>query len=148
MRTWSLIRLFTLLVYLFMFTPIAIVVILSFNDAQFGDFPIEGFSFRWFQALADNDAIVRACRTSLLLGLVAAVIATTLGILASLALMRYRVPASNFFNTLLISPVLIPETVLAVGLLLFMRAHQSDRPAMMSGSQRRCCSLPPLPHQA
>ena len=115
MRTWSLIRLFTLLVYLFMFTPIAIVVILSFNDAQFGGFPIEGFSLRWFYALAENDAIVRAFRTSLLLGLLAAIIATTLGILASLALMRYSVPATNFFNTLLISPVLIPETVLAVG---------------------------------
>jgi len=131
MRTWSLIRLFTLLVYLFMFTPIAIVVILSFNDAQFGGFPIEGFSFRWFQALAENDAIVRAFRTSLLLGLLAAVIATTLGILASLALMRYSVPASNFFNTLLISPVLIPETVLAVGLLLFMRWLDQPRSILL-----------------
>ena len=58
MRTWSLIRLFTLLVYLFMFTPIAIVVILSFNDAQFGGFPSKA-SLRWFYALAENDHCTR-----------------------------------------------------------------------------------------
>ncbi|WP_366556292.1 ABC transporter permease [Aquibaculum sediminis] len=121
MRTWSLIRFYTLLVYLFMFTPIAIVVVLSFNDAQFGGFPIQGFSLRWFEALADNEPVVRAFRTSMLMGIAAAVIATTLGILASLALMRYNVRGTNFLNTLLISPVLVPETVLAVGLLLFMR---------------------------
>ncbi|MDF2096248.1 ABC transporter permease [Aquibaculum arenosum] len=121
MRSWSLIRFYTLLVYLFMFTPIAIVVVLSFNDAQFGGFPIQGFSLRWFEALANNEPVVRAFRTSLLMGIAAAVIATTLGILASLALMRYNVPGTNFLNTLLIAPVLVPETVLAVGLLLFMR---------------------------
>lgn len=127
MRTWTLVRLFSLLVYLFMFTPIAIVVVLSFNDAQFGGFPIQGFSLRWFETLANNEPVVRAFRTSLLLGLLAAVIATTLGILASLALMRYDLPGKNFFNTLLISPVLVPETVLAVGLLLFMRWLEQPR---------------------
>src|SRR5690606_26238066 len=113
--------LFTLLVYLFMFTPIAIVVILSFNDAQFGGFPIEGFSLRWFYALAENDAIVRAFRTSLLLGLLAAIIATTLGILACPARWRQSVPATTSSDPRLSSSVLLPEGVRAVGLLLFMR---------------------------
>lgn len=127
MRTWTLVRLFSLLVYLFMFTPIAIVVVLSFNDAQFGGFPIQGFSLRWFEALANNEPVVRALRTSLLLGVLAAAIATTLGILASLALVRYEVPGKSFLNTLLVSPVLVPETVLAVGLLLFMRWLEQPR---------------------
>lgn len=121
MRAWSLIRLYTILVYVFMFAPIAVVMVLAFNSSQFGGFPIEGFSLRWFYKLAENEAIMRALKTSLGLGLLTALISTTIGILASLALVRYQFRGKDFITTLLISPVLVPETVLAVGLLIFLR---------------------------
>ena len=121
MRAWPLIRVYTVAVYAFMFAPIAVVLLLAFNSSQFGGFPIEGLSLRWFYRLYENDAIVRAFKTSLLLGVLTSVIATTLGILASLALVRYRIPGKDWITALLISPVLVPETVLAVGLLIFLR---------------------------
>ena len=121
MATQRAIGTFTLLVYVFMFAPIAVVVILSFNDSMFGGFPISGFSLRWFYELYENDAVMRAFRTSLLLGTLTAMISTTLGILASLAIIRYRFRGKEWINTLLVAPVLVPETVLGVGLLLFMR---------------------------
>jgi spermidine/putrescine transport system permease protein len=121
MATQRAIGIFTLLVYVFMFAPIAVVVILSFNDSMFGGFPISGFSLRWFYELYENDAVMRAFRTSLLLGTLTAMISTTLGILASLAIIRYRFRGKEWINTLLVAPVLVPETVLGVGLLLFMR---------------------------
>lgn len=117
---WTLVRLWTLLVYLFMFLPVAVVVLLSFNASQFGSFPMTGFSFRWFVELAQNEAILRAFRTSVVLGLLTAAISTTIGVLASLALVRYRVPGSQAISTLLIAPILVPEVVLAVALLLFL----------------------------
>ncbi|GGF80447.1 ABC transporter permease [Mameliella alba] len=117
---WQLIRLWSLLVYGFMFLPVAVVVLLSFNASQFGSFPMTGFSFRWFVELWNNDAIMRAFRTSIVLGLLTAVISTTLGVLASLALVRYKVPGANAISTLLIAPILVPEVVLAVALLLFL----------------------------
>ncbi|ASP32054.1 ABC transporter permease [Labrenzia sp. VG12] len=117
---WNLIRIYTLLVYLFMFLPVAVVVLLSFNASQFGSFPMTGFSFRWFVELAQNEAILRAFRTSIVLGALTAVISTTLGVLASLALVRYNVPGRNLISTLLIAPILVPEVVLAVALLLFL----------------------------
>lgn len=117
---WRLIRIYTILVYLFMFLPIAVVVLLSFNANQFGSFPMTGLSTRWFEALWNNDAIMRAFRTSLVLGAMTAVISTVLGVLASLALVRYRVPGRNMITTLLIAPILVPEVVLAVALLLFL----------------------------
>ncbi|WP_026757505.1 ABC transporter permease [Sediminimonas qiaohouensis] len=117
---WHLLRGWTVLVYLFMFLPVAVVVLLSFNASQFGSFPMTGFSFRWFVELANNDAILRAFQTSFVLGLMTAAISTTLGVLASLALVRYRVPGSNYISTLLIAPILVPEVVLAVALLLFL----------------------------
>ncbi|MGX1498232.1 ABC transporter permease [Roseibium aggregatum] len=117
---WQLIRAYTLLVYLFMFLPVAVVVLLSFNASQFGSFPMTGFSFRWFVELAGNDAILRAFQTSIILGALTALISTTLGVLASLALVRYEVPGRNLISTLLIAPILVPEVVLAVALLLFL----------------------------
>lgn len=120
-RVWSLLKFYTLLVYGFMFAPIAVVLILAFNASQFGGFPIEGFSLRWFYELAENEAIIRALRTSLVLGIATAFIATTLGILASMALVRYQFRGKQWITTFLISPVLVPETVLAVGLLIFLR---------------------------
>lgn len=117
---WNLVRAWTILVYLFMFLPVAVVVLLSFNASQFGSFPMTGISLRWFVELAQNEAILRAFRTSLVLGSLTAVISTTLGVLASLALVRYNVPGRNVISTLLIAPILVPEVVLAVALLLFL----------------------------
>jgi spermidine/putrescine transport system permease protein len=118
---WSLIRAFTVVVYLFMFLPVAVVVLLAFNANQFGSFPMEGFSFRWFVALWNNDAIVRAFKTSLLLGGLTAFFSTTIGVLASLALVRYEFRGKSLITTALVAPILVPEVVLAVALLLFLR---------------------------
>jgi len=119
--SWNLLRFYTLLVYLFMFIPIFVVMMLSFNSSQFGSFPMEGLSFRWFIALWENDAIVRAFRISMILGALTALISSTLGVLASLALVRYDFPGKQTLTTVLIAPILVPEVVLAVALLLFLR---------------------------
>ena len=121
MSGWSLIRIATILVYLFLFAPVAVVILLAFNANQFGAFPIEGFSMRWFEALWNNDAIVRAFKTSLILGALTSAISTTLGTLAALAMVRYDFPGKRSISTLLVAPILIPEVVLAVALLLFLQ---------------------------
>ncbi len=117
---WGLIRIYTIFVYGFMFLPVVVVVLLSFNANQFGAFPMTGFSLRWFEALWNNEAVMRAFRTSMLLGVMTAIISTTLGVLASLALVRYSVPGKNLISSALIAPILVPEVVLAVALLLFL----------------------------
>ena len=117
---WRLIKVYAVCVYLFMFLPVVVVVMLSFNANQFGAFPMTGLSLRWFEALWNNAAVMRAFRTSLLLGTLTAVIATTIGVLACLALVRYNIPGRNLVSTLLIAPILVPEVVLGVSLLLFL----------------------------
>ncbi|HEX7075317.1 MAG TPA: ABC transporter permease [Hyphomicrobiaceae bacterium] len=118
---WTLVRIVTLLVYIFLFVPIAVVVLLSFAESRFGSFPIEHFSLRWFVELAHNEAIVRAFQTSMLLGALTSVIATAIGIPAALAIVRYDFPGKNLVTTALIAPILVPEVVLGVALLLFLR---------------------------
>ena len=118
---WNIIRIVTLLVYLFMFLPVVIVILLAFNSSQFGSFPLTGFTFHWFDVLWNDASIVRALKTSLILGSMTALVSTTLGIMAALALVRYNFPGKNLIATLLIAPILVPEVVLAVALLLFLR---------------------------
>jgi spermidine/putrescine transport system permease protein len=124
---WFLIKIYTVLVYVFMFAPIAVVIVLSFNPKQFGIFPMDGFSFRWYVKLAQNRYIIEAFKNSLVLGSLTAVVSTTIGILAALAFVRYRFPGKNTINTLLLSPIMIPEVVLGVALLLFLRWLQQPK---------------------
>ena len=124
---WFLIRLYTGLVYVFMFAPIAVVIVLSFNPQQFGIFPMEGFSFRWYVRLAQNQSILMAFKNSIILGSLTAVVSTTIGIMAALAFVRFEFPGKNTINTLLLSPIMIPEVVLGVALLLFLRWLQQPK---------------------
>lgn len=124
---WSLIRLYTIIVYLFMFAPIAVVIVLSFNPEQFGCFPMKGFSFRWFIKLAQNEPILHAFKNSLILGSLTALVSTSVGILAAMAFVRYEFPGKNTINTLLLAPIMIPEVILGVALLLFIRWLQQPK---------------------
>ncbi len=127
MSGWSLIKLFTLLVYVWMFTPIVAVVILAFNPQQFGSFPMEGFSFKWFVKLSHNSTILDAFRNSMVLGSLTAIFSTAIGVPAAMAFIRYEFRGKEFLNTLLIAPIMIPEVVLGVSLLLFIRWLQQPK---------------------
>lgn len=118
---WRAVQVITLLVYIFMFAPIIAVIFLSFNASQFGGFPMTGFSLQWYGKLMRNEAVVRAFTTSLWIGLLTAAICTVLGVMAALALVRYEFRGKDWVNSLIVGPVLVPETVLGVGLLLANR---------------------------
>lgn len=124
---WTLIRVYTTLVYVFMFAPIVAVVLLSFNPEQFGSFPMSGFSFKWYVKLVQNETILEAFRNSLVLGSLTAVITTAVGIPAAMAFVRYEFPGKNGLNTLLLTPIMIPEVVLGVALLIFIRWLQQPK---------------------
>jgi spermidine/putrescine transport system permease protein len=124
---WSLIRAYTLLVYVWMFTPIVAVVLLSFNPQQFGSFPMEGFSFKWYVKLAHNATILTAFKNSLVLGSLTSVLATAIGIPAAMAFVRYEFRGKETINLLLLAPIMIPEVVLGVALLLFLRWLQQPK---------------------
>jgi len=132
---WPLIRLYTISVYLFMFIPIMAVIILSFNPELFGSFPMKGFSFKWYLKLAQNHAILEAFKNSVILGALTAVLVTAIGIPAAIAFVRYDFFGKNLLNTLLLTPIMIPEVILGVALLIFMRWLQQPKsfPLLLCG---------------
>lgn len=127
MSGWSIVRLYTIIIYIWMFAPIVVVLILSFNPEQFGSFPMKGFSLKWYERLAQNEKIVSCFKNSLIIGFLSASISTMIGILAAMAFVRYEFRGKNLLNTLLVAPIMIPRVILGMALLLFLRWLQQPK---------------------
>ena len=122
---WNGLRLTTFCVYVFMFAPIIVVILLAFNSSRSGSFPMEGFSLQWFGKLFENESIMEAFKTSLILAAGSSFLATLIGVMAAIALIRYSFKGKAVVNNLLSLPLLMPEVVLGVSLLMFLKfLHQ------------------------
>jgi spermidine/putrescine transport system permease protein len=117
---WRGIAAIALATYVFLFAPLAVTALLAFNGAAFSGFPLTGVTLHWFAVLAHNQIVLSAFKTSLLLGVVTALVSTAVGVAAALALVRGEFPGKWFVRTLHLAPILMPETALALGLLLFL----------------------------
>lgn len=104
--------------YIFLYTPIIILVIFSFNSSRFVT-TWDGFSFRWYGELFRNEAMVIALRNSLIVAVVATLISTVIGTMVALVMERHSFPGKLAFDALLYLPVIIPDIAMAVMLLLF-----------------------------
>ena len=104
-----------LLVYLFLYLPLTVVVIYSFNDSRLNAEWV-GFTWHWYQVLLADAEMLQAAFNSIFIALGASLIATVLGTMAGIAMHRYRLRVLPF---LVITPVAMPEILLGVSLLLF-----------------------------
>ncbi len=104
--------------YFFLYAPIAVVMIYSFNAARFGA-GWKGFTTRWYGVLLENSQAISAARNTLILAISSTLISTALGTLLGYGLERYRFPGKGMAARLLYIPVFIPDIVMAVSLLLF-----------------------------
>lgn len=107
----------TLAAYAFLYVPLAVVVIFSFNDSELNASWV-GFTTRWYTKLLTDETMLHAAGNSLLIALVASSIATILGTMAGIAMHRWRPRLLPF---LVLTPVAMPEILLGVSLLLFFR---------------------------
>jgi spermidine/putrescine transport system permease protein len=103
--------------YLFLYAPILVVIVYSFNAARFGA-GWAGFTTKWYGALLSNSQALAAVRNTVLLAALSTTIATALGTLLAIGLIRYDFPGRQAFSRLMYVPVFIPDVVLAVALLL------------------------------
>lgn len=107
-----------LLVFLFLYIPILVVVMFSFNSGdQIAVW--EGFSLNWYAKLFKNRDVWHACKNSLIIAGVATVISTAIGTAAALAIEKYRFRIRTTLTRVLYLPLIIPDIVLAIALLAF-----------------------------
>lgn len=111
----------TVLVFAYMLFPVLSVVVLAFNPRELGNFPMTGVTLRWFYAVFQDPEIIASLKVSFTLGIVASSISTVIGTCAAYALARFKVPAGNTIQLVLLLPMLLPHLILGVGLLLAFR---------------------------
>jgi spermidine/putrescine transport system permease protein len=111
-------RFLAILVYAYIYFPILILIIFSFNTQKI-NVKWEGFTLAWYSKLFNDGDVLLAMRNSIMIALVSTLVATVIGTLAALALQRYRFPGYNFSESTLYIPVIIPEVVMGISLLVF-----------------------------
>jgi putrescine transport system permease protein len=111
----------------FLYLPIVILVIYSFNASRLVSV-WGGFSTRWYQALLEDRAMLEAARTSLGIAFMSAAAATMLGTFVALALARVqRFPGRIILSTMTFAPLVMPEVITGLSLLLLFVAVGLDR---------------------
>jgi len=105
----------------FIYAPILLLPVFSFNDNPFVTFPLKGFTLDWYGEMAANAQLGNALRSSLLIVVPVALTSTGLGLMTALALGRYPLRFKTAILTLLMVPLVIPTLVLGVSLLTLIR---------------------------
>jgi spermidine/putrescine transport system permease protein len=116
-----LLRAHTGLVYVFLYAPIALVVLFSFNSGNFAA-DLEGLSLRWYSETWRDRFVLEALRNSIVIGLSSATIATLFGVMAALALQRVRGKLRRLYDALINVAIIIPGIVIGLATLVFFVA--------------------------
>jgi putrescine transport system permease protein len=113
--------------FAFLYLPILLLVVYSFNESRLVTV-WGGFSTRWYGALMRNEALMEAAWITIRIAFVSATLATILGTLAALALVRHgRFPGRTLFTGMVYAPMVMPEVITGLSLLLFFVAIDFDR---------------------
>jgi spermidine/putrescine transport system permease protein len=133
---WAALTGFSLLFFAFIYAPLFVIVGYSFNSNPVNMMIWEGFTLDWYTGLfglseratdvgnraayiESTDQMLAALRTSLIVALVTTAISTVIGTATAIALARYRFRARGFYNGFLLLPMMMPDIVLGIGLLIF-----------------------------
>ncbi|WP_029352361.1 ABC transporter permease subunit [Bosea sp. 117] len=104
--------------YLFLYAPLAIMMLMSFNDSSVQAFPLQGMTLRWYVELAQNDAMLEAVQRSLVVGFTVVLVSTVAATGFAFAIHYGRVRQPRFFEFALALPVAIPGVVLGIVMVL------------------------------
>ena len=114
----------TVLVYGFLYAPIFVLILFAFNSSR-TNVIFEGVvnqgacgPFYWFCVLFKNDEVLAAARNTLTIAFTSTVVSSVIGTMAALALQRYRFPVKTFSEAALYIPIVIPEIVMGIGILV------------------------------
>ena len=118
-RRAPLLAIYSTLVFAFIYLPIVVLVVYSFNRDGVGGFPPRHFTFDWYRQLFADGAIWDSVLNSLLVAAASVALSLTLGLLAALALDRADFPGKALFRRLVLLPLILPGIITGLSLLMF-----------------------------
>ncbi|MCI2399640.1 ABC transporter permease [Aliiroseovarius subalbicans] len=102
----------------FLYLPVLLLPLFSFNDGTIVAFPIKGWTLEWYRQLGGQDTLLQALVNSLFVGFVSAVMATSMGLFAARAYVRYRFRGQEASEALVMLPLVIPGIIVASSMLV------------------------------
>jgi len=109
---------YTTLYLAFLYVPVLLLPLFSFNIGTIAAFPIKGWTFQWYQQLGDERTLLEALGNSLFVGGMTALLATTMGLFAAQAYVRYRFPGRKASEGLVMLPLVVPGIIVASSMLI------------------------------
>ena len=103
-------------VLMFLYMPIIILIVFSFNTSRM-NILFEGFTFSWYQSLFSNRELLEAFFNTMIIAITSTVVSTIIGTIGAVGLYRYDFPFKGIINKLIYIPIVIPEIVLGISLL-------------------------------
>lgn len=116
--TERLLYIYAVLFMVFLYGPILLAPLFSFNDSIFATFPLKGFTFRHYVEMAGNTGLLQALRNSLIVATASSVIATAVSVPAAIALTRYKLPGGGAVLAAMSAPLVVPSIIFGVALLI------------------------------
>src|SRR5262249_16652827 len=110
-------RLYAVAMYLFLFAPIALLVLFSFNANRYGTFPITGWTLKWYRSAISDYQIHDALRTTLKVALEVTLVSVVVGTAAAFPLVRSRLRFRDGIRIGLVLPIIIPGLPISVSVL-------------------------------
>lgn len=110
-------NIYLILIFIFLYAPIFALALFSFNDSK-SMARWEGFTFKWYQQLFHNDRIISALITTVVVAILASLIATVIGTISAIGIDKMRGPKKAMILNINYLPVLNPDIVTAVGLMI------------------------------
>lgn len=124
MTTKRLLGVFAIIIIIWLVLPTLVIVPMSFNEAPSFNFPPKGFSTRWYENFFTDASWMKALGSSLQVAILTTIVATTVGVLASLGLSKVKFRGKSLVEGYFLLPMIVPGIVLAVGLYsLFLRMN-------------------------
>ena len=117
-RIW--LPLYALAYLLFLYLPVLLLPLFSVNASAVPTLPLTGFTFDWYRSLAANQTLIQAAWNSLAVAVASCLLATVLGICAARAITRYRFAGQKPMSALIMAPLVLPEIIIAVALLIVL----------------------------
>lgn len=130
------------LILLLLYFPIALLFLFSFNSSSVLSFPLRELTLDWYGAVLADDSLLESARNSLLVGLLAATIATTLGLAVSVAFSRFRFRGRLPLLGLAVLPLIVPFIVLGVSLFLLFSFLDLPRSLLTIAAGHSIIALP------
>lgn len=106
---------------IFIYVPVLLLPLFSFNDSPYVAFPLKGFTLRWYEQMVAAEQLQRSLMNSIKVGAITAVISTLLGMMAALSFTRYKIRGRAALNGFILLPLVIPSIILGVSILVILR---------------------------